>query len=156
MTLVDLNVVLYAVNASSARHGEALSWWQSAIGGDEPVGLAWPVITGFLRLSTRAAIFPRPLTVEQACGYVSRWLAQPTVRLVGETDEHWRHLHRLLSESGTGGNLTSDAHLAALAISHGATLVSFDHDFARFPGLRWISPAGGAGRRSTRRRGEGA
>ena len=146
MTIVDLNVVLYAVNASSARHAEALSWWESAIGGAEPVGLAWPVISGFLRLSTHAAILPRPLTVEQACDRVSRWLAQPSIRVVRETDEHWRHLQRLLSATGTGGNLTSDAHLAALAISHGATLISFDNDFARFPGLRRINPAGGSSR----------
>ena len=146
MTLVDLNVVLYAVNSAAARHVEARTWWESAVSGDEPVGLAWSVITGFLRLSTHPSVLPRPLTVEQACRRVNRWLAQPTVRLVRETEEHWRHLERLLSETGTGGNLTSDAHLAALAISHGATLVSFDNDFARFPHLRWTK----LGRRPSR------
>ena len=140
MTLVDLNVVLYAVNTAAAHHATAHAWWESALNGDEPVGLAWSVVTGFLRLSTHAAALPRPLTVEQACGRVNRWLGQPPVRLVRETDEHWRHLERLLSETGTGGNLTADAHLAALAISRGATLVSFDNDFARFPNLRWINP----------------
>ena len=140
MRLVDLNVVLYAINRSSARHQQARIWWESAIGGNEPVGLPWVVISGFLRLSTRATIFPKPLTVDQACARVDRWLAQPTVRLVHETDEHWLHLRRLLSETGTGGNLTTDAHLAALAISRGATLVSFDNDFGRFSGLRWTNP----------------
>lgn len=141
MTLVDLNVVLYAINTAAAHHAAARTWWESALNGDEPVGLAWSVVTGFLRLSTHAAALPRPLTVEQACGRVNRWLAQPPVRLVRETDEHWRHLERLLSETGTGANLTSDAHLAALAISRGATLVSFDNDFARFRNLRWLNPA---------------
>jgi toxin-antitoxin system PIN domain toxin len=140
VTLVDVNVVVYAINTAAAHHVEARTWWESALNGDEPVGLAWAVVTGFLRLSTHAAVLPRPLTVEQACTRVNRWLGQPPVRLVRETDEHWRHLERLLSETGTGGNLTSDAHLAALAISHGATLVSFDNDFARFPNLRWTSP----------------
>jgi len=140
VTLVDLNVVLYAVNSAAARHVEARTWWESAISGDEPVGLAWSVVTGFLRLSTRASVLPRPLTVEQACHRVNRWFAQPTIRLVRETEEHWRHLERLLSETGTAGNLTTDAHLAALAISHGATLVSFDNDFARFQNLRWTNP----------------
>ena len=143
MTLVDLNVVLYAVNVAAERHAEARTWWESAINGDEPVGLAWPVVTGFLRLSTHASVLPRPLTVEQACRRVNRWLAQPTVRLVRETDEHWRQLERLLSEVGTAGNLTTDAHLAALAICHGATLVSFDNDFARFKNLRWTHPGRG-------------
>ena len=41
---------------------------------------------------------------------------------------------------GTGGNLTSDAHLAALAIEYGAELCSSDADFARFPGLKWRDP----------------
>ena len=140
MKLVDLNVVLYAVNSAAERHVEARRWWESAIGGDEPVGLAWSVITGFVRLSTHASVLPRPFSVEQACRRVNRWLAQPTVRLVRETEEHWRHLERLLSETGAAGNLTTDAHLAALAISHGATLVSFDNDFARFPNLRWTHP----------------
>lgn len=145
MTLVDLNVVLYAVNTSAVHHVPARAWWESALEGSEPVGLAWLVITGFLRLSTQVAILPRAFTVEQACARVERWLSQPPVRIVRETDEHWRHLHRLVSETGTGGNLTADAHLAALAISHGATLVSFDNDFARFPELRWVTPLG-AGR----------
>ena len=139
MTLVDLNVVLYAINTAAPHHAEARTWWESAINGDEPVGLAWPVIIGFLRLGTHASVLRHPLTVEQACRRVNRWLAQPTVRLVRETDEHRRHLERLLSASGVGGNLATDAHLAALAISHGATLISFD-DFARFPNLRWTNP----------------
>ena len=141
MTLVDLNVVLYAINTAAAHHADARAWWEGAANGDEPVGLAWPVITGFLRLSTHASVLRRPLTVEQACRRVNRWLAQPTVRVVRETDEHWRHLERLLSESSTGGNLATDAHLAALAVSYGATLVSFDNDFARFRNLRWTNPA---------------
>jgi len=46
----------------------------------------------------------------------------------------------LLEPLGTAGNLVGDAHLAALAIEHGATLASSDNDFARFRGLRWIDP----------------
>ena len=140
MTVVDLNVLLYAVNSSSRQHPVARAWLEAAIASHEPTGLAWTVLLGFVRLTTRPGILPRPLGVEDAGEVISDWLAQPGVRLVTETDEHWLHLCRLLVSSGTGGNLTSDAHLAALAISHGATLVSFDHDFARFPGLHWLNP----------------
>lgn len=140
MKLVDLNVLLYAINRSAEHHEKVRAWWESALGGVEPVGLAWMVIGGFLRLSTRVSVFPNPLSVEQACGRIDRWLAQPTVRLVRETDEHWTHMRRLLIATGTGGNLTTDAHLAALAISHGATLCSCDNDFARFPSLQWSNP----------------
>lgn len=137
MNVVDLNVLVYAVNSSSRNHPAAREWLESAIASDEPTGLAWTVLLGFLRLMTRNGILPRPMSVEEASGVIADWLAQPGVRVVQETGEHWRHLSRLLDATGTGGNLTTDAHLAALAISHGATLVSFDHDFARFPGLRW-------------------
>ncbi len=33
-----------------------------------------------------------------------------------------------------------DAHLAALAVEHGALLCTTDRDFSRFPGLRWENP----------------
>ena len=141
MTVVDLNVLVYAVNSSSRQHPVARAWLESAIASHEPTGLAWTVLLGFLRLTTRPGILPHPLGVEDAGEVISDWLAQPGVRVVTETDEHWLHLRRLLASSGTGGNLTTDAHLAALAISHGATLVSFDHDFARFAGLHWLNPA---------------
>jgi predicted nucleic acid-binding protein len=75
---------------------------------------------------------------------VDGWLALDVVRLVREKDDHWQVLRPLLSEAGTAGNLVTDAHLAALAISHGATLVSCDSDFARFQGLRWHNPLGPA------------
>ena len=139
MTVVDLNVLLYAVNSSSRQHSVAREWLESAIASHEPTGLAWTVLLGFLRLTTRPGILPHPLRVEGAIEVINDWLAQPGVRLVRETDEHWLHVRRLLASSGAGGNLTTDAHLAALAISHGATLVSFDHDFARFPGLHWLN-----------------
>ena len=140
MKIVDLNVLLYAINRSAKHHARARLCWEAALESDEPVGLAWVVILGFLRLTTRPSIFPRPLDTGQACDRVERWFANPNVRIVRETDEHRRHLRRLLEETGTAGNLTTDAHLAALALSHGATLVSFDNDFARFPRLRWINP----------------
>lgn len=140
MKIVDLNVILYAINRSSPRHEQARAWWEMALAGPEPVGLPWVVVLGFLRLSTRSSIFPMPLSVEDACAYVTRWLSKPNVRLVVETEEHWLHLQRLLLQRGTGGNLTTDAHIAALTVCYGGTLVSFDHDFSRFPGLRWTQP----------------
>lgn len=142
MKIFDLNVLLYAVNADSAYHAAALETWTEALAdGDEPVGLPWVVILGFLRITTSPRVFPSPLDTEQAIDHVDRWLAHPNVRTVPESGEHWRILRGLLTESGAAGNLTSDAHLAALSISNGATLVSFDSDFARFARLRWIRPA---------------
>jgi len=142
MKLVDLNVLLYIVNEDSAHHEPTLEWWEQTLEGDESVGLAWIVLLGFLRLATNPSVYPQPLAAETAIGKVDTWLSLDQTRLVQETDDHWHILADLLAETGTAGNLTTDSHLAALAISHGATLVSFDHDFARFPNLRWESPPG--------------
>jgi toxin-antitoxin system PIN domain toxin len=141
MKLVDLNVLLYVVNRDAPHHEITLKWWNSALQGDQPIGLAWTVLLGFLRLTTNPTIFSSPLTAETAIKKVDTWLALEQVRLVQETQHHWHILRELLAETGTAGNLTTDSHLAALALSHGATLVSFDHDFGRFPNLRWESPA---------------
>jgi hypothetical protein len=140
MKLVDLNVLLYAVNRDAPRHAAVRSWWQAALSDDEPIGLPWILLLGFLRLATHAQVFPRPLTPEQAIERVEAWVAHPKTRLLAETEAHWPILRELLEETGTAGNLTTDAHLAALAISCGATLVSCDADFGRFRRLRWENP----------------
>jgi hypothetical protein len=98
------------------------------------------VLLGFLRLSTNPRVFPRPLAPDVAAAKLDAWLARDNVRVVREKDEHWEVLKTLLGGTGTAGNLTTDAHLAALALSHDAVLVSTDTDFARFTGLRWENP----------------
>jgi hypothetical protein len=108
---------------------------------EEPVGLPWVVLLGFLRLTTNPQVFTTPLSASQAIDRIDAWLRHPNIRLVHATAEHWRILKELLGQTGAAGNLTTDAHLAALAISHGATLVSCDADFGRFRPLRWENPS---------------
>ena len=141
MKILDVNVLLYAVNRRAAAHEAVRSWLENAVSADEPIGLPWIVLLGFLRLVTRPGVFERPLTTEEAVEAVGTWLALPTVQIIQETQEHWRILKDLLEQTGTAGNLTTDAHLAALAISRAATLVSCDADFARYRALRWENPA---------------
>lgn len=140
MKLVDLNVLLYVVNEDSHRHRAALDWWNAAINGDETIGLPWVVLLGFLRISTNPRVFPRPLEVDDAIAKINTWLSLENVRVFRESDSHWEILRSLISKAGTAGNLTTDAHLAALAIGHAAVLVSCDSDFGRFKGLRWENP----------------
>ena len=140
MKIVDLNVVIYSHNEASPHHERLMPWWQSALNGDESIGLAWTVILGFLRITTNPKIFPNPLTAEDASVLIDSWLAAPSVAIVTEKADHWTMVRSLISQSGAAGNLTTDAHLAALALTHGATLVSCDSDFARFEGLRWENP----------------
>ncbi|MCW5981630.1 MAG: type II toxin-antitoxin system VapC family toxin [Bryobacteraceae bacterium] len=140
MILIDVNLLIYAVNSDAPLHRAAKSWLEAALSGPETVGLSWSVLLAFLRLTTRSGLFQKPLPVKAAFDLLDSWLAQPSVVTVEPTTQHIRVLRRLLLPSGTAGNLTSDAHLAALAIEHGAELCSSDNDFARFPGLRWRNP----------------
>jgi toxin-antitoxin system PIN domain toxin len=138
--IVDLNILIYAVNQAALQHVPARHWWEAALNGNESIGLPWIVILGFLRLTTSPRTFASPCSVEDSLELIEEWLAQPTIELVRETDEHYRILGELLRKLGAGGNLTTDAHLAALAIGHGATLVTCDSDFSRFSNLRWENP----------------
>lgn len=140
MKVVDLNVLLYAVNRDSPRHEQARAWVESTLSGEETVALPWVVLLGFLRIATSPHVLPHPITIDQAIAVVDGWLAQPPVVALGPGDEHWSILRGLLAEAGSAGNLTTDAHLAALALEHGAALCSTDADFARFPRLRRVNP----------------
>lgn len=140
MKLPDVNLLLYAYDSRSARHAPAREWLQQTLSGSETVAMAWIVLLAFIRLSTRAAVVEHPLDADTAVGLVESWLAQPCVTVVHPTERHAAVLRELLHPLGTAGNLTSDAHLAALAIEHGAELCSCDSDFSRFSGLRWVDP----------------
>lgn len=140
MKVVDLNLLLYAVNRDSVAHTRARVWLERTLSGDEPVAIPWTVLLGFLRLTTTSRVLPRPLPFADAAGVVQSWLDRPVVVPLAPGEEHWRILRALLEEAGTAGNLVGDAHLAALAIEHGAELCSTDSDFARFSTLRWSNP----------------
>jgi toxin-antitoxin system PIN domain toxin len=140
---VDANILLYAVNSAADRHREARSWLDGALSDGVTVGFSWVVLLAFLRLSTKVSLFPRPLPVDGALDRVRAWLAHPASVVIQPTPRHLDVLAGLVSATGTGGNLTSDAHLAALAVEHRATVVTYDRDFGRFPGVRWQEPAAG-------------
>ncbi len=140
MILVDVNLLIYAVDSDAPHHPRARRWLEDTLSGGDHVGLAWVVILAFLRVTTRVGILVRPLDPDHALSYVDSWLELPNVETVGPGQSHWPIMRNLLKTAGTLGNLTSDAHLAALAIERGAALYSTDHDFARFPGLEYVNP----------------
>jgi toxin-antitoxin system PIN domain toxin len=140
MKIIDLNILLYAVNKDAHHHQAIRLWWEEALAGEEPIGLCWLVLLGFLRLATNSKVFPKPLRIDEALEHVDAWLTHPNTKIVVETDEHWRVLRDFLHVTGSAGNLTSNAHLAALALEYGAVLSSCDADFSRFPNLRWQNP----------------
>jgi toxin-antitoxin system PIN domain toxin len=148
----DLNLLLYAYNPTRPEHGPALKWWEDCLSSEEPVGLAHVVVFGFARLATMAKVFNPPLSVTAANGHIRAWLAQPNVQIITPADGHTDRVLDLLEQAGLGGNLVTDAQLAALAIEHHAVLHTADTDFLRFPGVRWLNPLTGVGSENLRRR----
>jgi len=108
--------------------------------GSTPIGIPWIVSAGFIRIITHPNVLRDPIASAEAISIVKNWLEQPCVRILNPGPDHGEHLFRFLTESGTAGNLTTDAQLAAIAVEHQATLCSHDPDFTRFSGLRWKNP----------------
>ncbi len=140
MILLDANLLIYAINGDAPLNNKAKPWLEAVLNGPETVGFPWNVLLAFLRLTTRPGLFPHPLPVETAFELVASWLDQTCATVVHPGPRHLHILRGLILPVGTGGNLTSDAHLAALAVECGAELCSSDTDFARFPGLKWRNP----------------
>lgn len=140
MILVDANLLIYAIDRDSPQHRRARSWLETTLSGTTAMGLPWIVILAFLRLTTRPGILARPLRPEAAMAFIDEWLLQPYAQAVSPGENHWAILRALLRATGTAGNLTSDAHVAALAVETGATVYSTDNDFRRFPGIEHVNP----------------
>lgn len=140
MKLVDANVLLYAVNSASEHHDASRRWLDGALSGADMVGLAWVPLLAFARLATKHGLFPRPLAPHDAMAQIRDWCEAPSAVLVQPTARHADVLSTMVSHVGAGGNLVNDAHLAALAIEHRGSVVSYDNDFGRFDGLRWDTP----------------
>ncbi len=136
MKLPDTNVLLAAVNRDAPGHRVAREWLATSLSGSETTGFAWLALIGFVRIATKAAIFANPLTPREALDLVEEWLARPSATVLHPGERHAAILRELIEPEGTAGNLTSDAHLAAIAIEHSVTLATFDADFHRFRGLR--------------------
>ncbi len=145
MILVDANLLLFAYNPAAPQHGNARRWLEGVLSKSDPVFLAWLTILAFLRISTSPRVFENPFSTGEALAVVSAWLDRPAITVLEPGERHWAILNSLLTATQARGGVVMDAHLAALAIEHGATLCTTDRDFARFPGLRVVNPlrAGG-------------
>jgi toxin-antitoxin system PIN domain toxin len=140
VNIVDTNLLLYAIDDTSPFHEASNAWLNDALSGADTVGLAWQVLTGFARISTNPAINAAPLSTDDALDLVDTWLGATASVVVEPTARHPTIVRDLLNAVGGRGNVVNDAHLAALAIEHRAGIVSYDTDFARFPGVAWSRP----------------
>lgn len=140
MIIPDINLLIYAYNEEESSHLAAVDWWKSLLGGSETVGMPWVAISGFIRITTHPRILGSPLHVEVAVKTTRQWLTSNSVQIINPGRKFDDLFFNLLETLGVGGNLTTDAQLAALAIEYQAELHSCDNDFNRFPGLRWRNP----------------
>jgi hypothetical protein len=140
MILLDVNLLVYAHDKTSKYHPQARQWWESQLNGSQMIGLSWVGLLGFIRLLTNPRIFQNPYSPAEILAIVGMWLDQPHVNIIHPSEQHFTFLARLIRQIGAAANLTTDAHLAALAIERGLILQTTDADFARFPGLRWNNP----------------
>jgi len=140
MMLVDANLLLYAYNPSFTRHDRARAWLEHVLSNPDPIGLAWATLLAFIRISTNPRAFEHPLAIDEAVAIVSAWLALPMVTILEPGDRHWTVLGKLLAHTRVRSAAVMDAHLAALAIEHGALLCTTDRDFSRFSNLRTLNP----------------
>jgi hypothetical protein len=140
LILIDANLLLYAHLLKAHEHVKARAWLDRRLNEPVRIGLPWICLLAFIRVSTNPRAHAVPETTESACRQVEGWLARGNVWIPEPGPRHAEILLDLLRITGARGNLTSDAHIAALAIEHGLTICSTDADFARFPNVRWMNP----------------
>lgn len=138
---IDVNVLLYSSDESSPFHTRAADLVRRLAEGPELLHLFWPVLIGYVRISTHSAIFPRPLSIEAATKNIEELLAIPHARATGEGEQFWRVYKATTSGLVVTGNLVSDAHLVALMRENGVRkLWSHDRDFRKFEEIQVRDP----------------
>ncbi|MBI3680440.1 MAG: type II toxin-antitoxin system VapC family toxin [Acidobacteria bacterium] len=135
-----MNLLVHAHNSDALQHRAARSWWEETLSGERKVGLPWIAILGFIRIMTNPRILGNPMRPVDAIDRVRSWLASPATCILHPGEKHADIFFGLIQTIGIAGNLTTDAHLAALAIEYQAEIATTDTDFARFPRLRWFNP----------------
>jgi hypothetical protein len=133
---LDVNVLLYASDKSSARHASARQFLDSCAASPEVLCLTWPTLMSYLRMATHPGIFTAPLGPDEALGNVTALLSLPHVRAVSELDGFVDAYTHVAGDVVVRGNLVPDAHVAAILFQHGVrTLYSNDRDFLKFTSL---------------------
>lgn len=140
MILPDLNLLVYAHNSAARAHADAHRWWSELLNQSQPVGLPWAVVFGFIRLTTHPGVLARPLPAATALAIVEGWFERDCVQTLDPGPRHLTIVGSIVAEVGVAGRLTTDIHLAALAMESQCELHSNDSDFQRISGLRWRNP----------------
>lgn len=142
MVILDNNILLYATMPRFDQHERVKDWLEEGLStGTELIGIPWQVASGFLRVGTNRRIFDRPLDLSFAREFLTDLFDHPMVEVVGPTAAHWSVYSKLLEDLNLTGDVVMDAHIAAIAIEHKASIASTDKDFRRFSDhLKIIDP----------------
>lgn len=140
MVIPDLNLLVYAYDSTGPHHLRARRWWEATLSSGEPIGISWIVILGFLRIMTHPVINANPMTVAEVRERIEQWMELPQVLLLVPREGTLAHLFDLMETCSAGGNLSTDALIAAQALEHAGVVHSNDRDFGRFDGVRWVNP----------------
>ena len=140
MIVPDINLLIYAYNELAPHHKRAKKWWEKVLSEDTVVSIPWAVTLGFVRLMTHRQVLETPLSVSACCSIVEEWFDRPNVQPLEPGSRHFLIFKEFLSSSGSGGNLVTDAHIAALVVEHSSELHTNDADFSRFVGLNLFNP----------------
>jgi toxin-antitoxin system PIN domain toxin len=142
MLIADVNVFVNAHRPESQHHQADRRWLEAVLSGIEPVGVSDQVLGSFVRIVTHRRIFTQPSTLAESLAFCSHVRSAPAAVRIAPGARHWEVFTELCTVASVRGNGVPDAYLAALAVEHGATWVTHDRGFARFPGLRWSLPEG--------------
>jgi uncharacterized protein len=141
MILPDVNVLIYAFRKDVDQHAACRSWLADVVNGEARFGLSPVVLSAVVRVTTNPRIHRMPSSIEEAFGFCEDLLEQPHCQIVEPGERHWGIFRRLCVAADVRGPRVSDAWFAALAIEWGCEWITFDRDYARFPGLKWQVPA---------------
>jgi toxin-antitoxin system PIN domain toxin len=133
MNIPDLNILLYAFNASAPLHRQAAEWWEDQLGTGSLVGIPWVVLLGFLRLLSGRQLVERPYRIDELFQIVEQWFSFPSVRLLTATPRTLEIIADICRRSHISGSLLTDACIAAQVLEHRGTLLTNDSDFSAFP-----------------------
>ncbi len=140
MILVDANLLLYAYDSESSHHAVARKWLEGVVSSGSAVRFALITLLAFVRIASDRRVYTSPLQPAEACSLIEEWLALPNVRLLQPGPRAWRLLSAMCKDGQARGAMVMDAHLAALAIEHGASIATTDRDFTRFPDIELVNP----------------
>jgi uncharacterized protein len=140
LLLLDANILLYAWDESAPHHSKTHAWLTATVQAGESIGLPWVSLWAFVRIVSNPKLMANPLPLEEAFAVMNEILSIPRAVVVQPGPKHAELLRSVATSTQSSGSKLTDASLTALAMEYGATLASTDHDFSRFPSLKWVNP----------------